>query len=159
MLQRVLDWFVATGQMSPEPTPDARQTAFYVGMQLEELSEKIELIFSKGCMLYAWVAAAAEEFKNGEHDLAVAAALKRNPRDLLDADTDMLWVTLGSARAQGADIVGAFGHLTERNEAKCFPDGAYHRHLETGKVLKPEGWQPPNNTPFVHPTLRAPEAP
>lgn len=151
---KTAQWFVETNQMPQNAAPNARQAAFYIGMQVEELAEKLEAIFPKGFGYVFKLQELAKQFKNGLYDSDVVLALNERPKDLLDADVDSLWVTIGAARAQGADVEGAYFHLIDRNYAKRWEDGTFHRDPATGKVLKPEGWTPPDHTPFIHPSLK-----
>lgn len=149
------NWFVHAGQMPSKPAPNARQTAFYIGMQMEELAEKLEAVFGKDDRMSDYMAHVGQAFKEGRYDDQVMLSLARRPKDLLDADMDLLWVTIGGARAQGANVSEAYEAVADANWAK-FPGGVVTRHPETGKVMKPEGWEPPDLTPFIHPSLRSP---
>lgn len=150
------DWFVTAGQMPATPAPDVRQVAFYIGMQLEEMAEKLEALGM--ARLASGLSAHADLFKRGANDDAVRGALLAGKAEaLLDADMDLLWVTIGAAYAQGADAQGAYAEVAEANWAK-FPNGVVTRHPETGKVLKPEGWQAPNLTQYLHPSFTATKA-
>jgi Uncharacterized protein conserved in bacteria len=150
-----LDWFAAAGQMPIAPTPDVRQVAFYLGMQLEEVAEKLEAVLGSGSETAREVQALATRFKQREFDAQVADTLN-NPKGakaLLDGDCDQVWVSIGSARAQGADVLGAYEAVDRANWNKRFPDGTFHLS-EAGKVLKPEGWEAPDLSNFIHPSLR-----
>lgn len=153
-LARNAQWFEDTGQLPPDQLPSVRQTAFYTGMQCEELSEKLSAIFGEG------TAAALHELglqlKRGDLDQVVADAI-RNPKaviDMLDGDMDLVFVSVGAAKAMGADVPDAYERVVSRNEEKRFEDGTYHRAPDTGKVLKPEGWTPPDLRPALHPSLQ-----
>jgi predicted HAD superfamily Cof-like phosphohydrolase len=67
----------------------------------------------------------------------------------LDALIDILVVTIGAIHSMGADGEGAWKEVMRTNFAKIDPDTGKVRKREDGKVLKPEGWQPPNLKPFV----------
>jgi predicted HAD superfamily Cof-like phosphohydrolase len=60
--------------------------------------------------------------------------------DAIDGICDLLYVTLGAAVAWGIDIEPFFDEVHESNMRKI--DGP--KDPETGKLLKPEGWVPPN---------------
>lgn len=95
---------------------NVRQTALYIGLQLEEMKEKLESLgfnnvrHSGGFYtdLMAALHKASREFKEGDMDVAVEEA---DRAALLDADIDLAWVTLGSAFSQGADVEGAAGEV------------------------------------------------
>lgn len=152
-IQRTIAWFETAGQMTPDQAPDVRQTAFYTGMQVEELAEKLTAIFGTTEFILH-LDDLATGLKAGVYNFEVSAALATTAKAeaLFDADLDLIWVSIGGARAQGADVAGGYAHVGERNDAK-FPDGVVTRHPTTGKVVKPEGWTAPDLTPFLHPTL------
>jgi predicted HAD superfamily Cof-like phosphohydrolase len=67
----------------------------------------------------------------------------------LDALVDILVVTMGAIRAGGFDGEGAWEEVMRTNFAKIDPETGKVRKREDGKVLKPEGWRPPNLEPFI----------
>lgn len=158
---------------------NVRQTALYIGLQTEEMCEKIDaLIYGISLEPDAEVAGVmrlmhlrdvlhdvSQGMKAGEFDKAVELA---DRADMLDADIDLAWVTIGSALSQGADVEGAAGEVARANLAKlvecanCFGMMAPADDCQTcngsglvaikdanGKVRKPDGWVSPNIEPFV----------
>ena len=78
------------------------------------------------------------------------AAVKAEDRvEQLDALVDILVVTVGAIRAGGMDGEGAWREVMATNFAKIDPDTGKVRKREDGKVLKPEGWQPPQLEKFL----------
>jgi predicted HAD superfamily Cof-like phosphohydrolase len=154
-IHNTLQWFVKAGQMTDPPKRDARQTAFYIGMQLEEFAEKLTCVLQPNTALVQAMSIEATKFKNGEYTEAVAWSLRNKALDLLDGDMDLLWVTLGAAAAQGADVEGAYETVSEANWAK-FPNGVVTRDPLSGKVRKPAGWVPPDLTPHLARPAQAP---
>ncbi len=78
------------------------------------------------------------------------AAFKQNDRvEELDALVDILVVTIGAIHSMGADGEGAWNEVMRTNFAKIDTDTGKVRKREDGKVLKPEGWTPPNLLPFI----------
>ena len=69
--------------------------------------------------------------------------------DTLDALTDILVVTIGAIHSMGADGEGAWKEVMKTNFAKVDKETGKVRKREDGKVLKPEGWEPPNLKPFL----------
>jgi predicted HAD superfamily Cof-like phosphohydrolase len=67
----------------------------------------------------------------------------------LDACFDMIWVIVGYARSRGWDMDGAWIEGAQSNLSKIDPATGLVRRREDGKILKPEGWQPPNFKQFV----------
>jgi len=77
-------------------------------------------------------------------------AVEANDRvEQLDALIDILVVTLGAVRAGGFDGESAWEEVMRTNFAKIDPETGKVRKREDGKVLKPEGWQPPNLKQFI----------
>lgn len=152
------NWFAETGQIPLGALPNVRQTSFYLGMQVEELAEKLTLVFGSTSLITKMEGLGAA-LKAGTDDVDeyVGEVLSSHgdAKEFLDADADLLWVTIGAAAAAGSDLYGAYNDgVAHANWAKKFPDGTFHRDPVTGKVLKPEGWVAADLTPFVHPTLR-----
>ena len=69
--------------------------------------------------------------------------------ETLDALTDILVVTIGAIHSMGADGDGAWNEVMRTNFAKIDQETGKVRKREDGKVLKPEGWKPPDLAPFV----------
>lgn len=67
----------------------------------------------------------------------------------LDALTDILVVTIGAIHSMGADGEGAWNEVMRTNFAKIDDLTGKVRKRDDGKVLKPEGWSPPNLVPFL----------
>lgn len=69
--------------------------------------------------------------------------------EMLDALTDILVVTIGAIHSMGADGESAWKEVMKTNFAKIDrKTGKVHKRAD-GKVLKPEGWQPPDLKPYV----------
>lgn len=137
---------------------NVRQTALYIGLQLEEMAEKLEAISDSkkidqiDALKEAEVGGAAvmlrdmsRRFKEGDYDDHVEAG---DREAMLDADVDLAWVTVGSALSQGADLLGAMREVARANLDKIGPDGAVLKD-ENGKVKKPDGWRGPDIAPYV----------
>lgn len=123
-----------------------RQTALYIGLQLEEMAEKLEAVwFNHPSHILSVLKSLSSGFKSGEFDSDVAAG---DREAMLDADVDLAWVTIGSALSQGADVLGAMREVARANLDKIGPDGSVLKD-ENGKVKKPVGWRGPDNSPFV----------
>jgi len=69
--------------------------------------------------------------------------------DDLDALIDILVVTIGAIHSLGVDAEGAWKEVMRTNFAKIDRDTGKVRKREDGKVLKPQGWTPPELAPFV----------
>ena len=86
----------------------------------------------------------AEEY----NELADAIAAD-DPVEQLDALIDILVVTMGAIRTGGFNGEGAWEEVMRTNFAKIDPETGKVRKREDGKVLKPEGWEPPKLANFV----------
>lgn len=72
-----------------------------------------------------------------------------NMVDDLDALIDILVVTIGAIHSLGADAEGAWQEVMRSNLSKIDPTTGRVLKREDGKILKPEGWSPPNLEPFT----------
>jgi predicted HAD superfamily Cof-like phosphohydrolase len=77
------------------------------------------------------------------------AIIANDKVETLDALIDILVVTIGAIHSMGADSEGAWNEVMRTNMAKIDPDTGKVRKREDGKVLKPEGWTPPDLTPYI----------
>lgn len=69
--------------------------------------------------------------------------------EMLDACFDMIWVIVGYARSRGWDMDKAWVEGAASNLSKIDPATGLVRRREDGKILKPEGWKPPDFAQFV----------
>ena len=74
---------------------------------------------------------------------------KNKEIEKLDAFMDMIWVILGFCHMKGYDVEGAWKEVARSNLAKIDPVTGKVLKREDGKVLKPEGWTPPDLEQFV----------
>jgi predicted HAD superfamily Cof-like phosphohydrolase len=88
------------------------------------------------------IRAEAEEF----NDLVAS----KTQIDDLDALIDILVVTVGAIHSLGADAEGAWKEVMRTNFAKIDKETGKVRKREDGKVLKPQGWTPPDLAPHLH---------
>ncbi len=82
-----------------------------------------------------------EEFWN-----AVSAS---DDTEMLDACFDMIWVIVAYAKARGWDIDKAWDEGAKSNLYKIDQRTGRVIRREDGKILKPEGWQPPDFAKFT----------
>ena len=87
----------------------------------------------------------AEEYQ--ELDLALKA---QDKVEQLDALIDILVVTIGAIHSMGADAKGAWQEVMRTNLAKIDPETGLVQRRADGKILKPEGWQPPELKPYLN---------
>ena len=81
-----------------------------------------------------------------EFDELIASNTKQ---DDLDALIDILVVTVGALHSLGVDAEGAWNEVMRTNFAKIDSATGKVRKREDGKVLKPEGWTPPELAPYI----------
>lgn len=84
-----------------------------------------------------------------EVDELWVANAKADKQECLDALTDILVVTIGAMHSAGFDAEGAWKEVMSTNFAKIDQRTGKVRKREDGKVLKPDGWTPPQLEPFV----------
>lgn len=72
-----------------------------------------------------------------------------NPVDQLDALIDIIVVSIGAIHSMGANAEGAWNEVMRTNFAKIDWETKKVRKREDGKVLKPEGWQPPQLDKYI----------
>ncbi len=73
-------------------------------------------------------------------------------KDDLDALIDILVVTIGAIHSLGADAEGAWKEVMRTNFAKIDRVTGKVRKREDGKVLKPQGWTPPELEQYLSKT-------
>jgi len=73
-----------------------------------------------------------------------------NDVDTLDALIDILVVTVGAIHSMGADGEGAWIEVMRSNFAKIDPASGKVIKRADGKVLKPEGWKPPELARYLN---------
>ena len=78
-----------------------------------------------------------------------AAVAQGDKNEQLDALIDILVVTVGAIHSMGADGEGAWNEVMHTNFAKIDPVTGKVRKREDGKVLKPDGWTPPNLSKYI----------
>ena len=87
-----------------------------------------------------------------EYNEFIVALNKNDEVEQLDACMDLIWVTLGFCHMKGFDVTKAWDEVLKTNMAKVDPVTGKVRRREDGKILKPEGWKPPDLSKFVRKT-------
>jgi len=77
------------------------------------------------------------------------ADAEEDETERLDACMDMIWVILGYCHMKGYNVAGAWDEVVRTNMAKVDPVTGKVRRREDGKILKPEGWMPPDMSKFI----------
>ena len=109
------------------------------------------LVFQKACdqepspenaeLYYKLIKEEFEEFR--------VAHREKDEVEMLDACMDMIWVILGFCHMKGYKVDAAWNEVARSNLAKIDPFSGKVLKREDGKVLKPEGWKPPDLTGYV----------
>ena len=73
----------------------------------------------------------------------------KDDAEQLDACFDMIWVIVGYMKSRGWDCENAWDEGAKSNLSKIDPVTGKVIRREDGKILKPEGWKPPDFTKFV----------
>lgn len=84
-----------------------------------------------------------------EYNELQEALANKDAVETLDALTDILVVTIGAMNSMGADGEGAWREVMATNFAKIDRRTGKVLRRDDGKVLKPEGWEPPNLAKFL----------
>jgi predicted HAD superfamily Cof-like phosphohydrolase len=84
-----------------------------------------------------------------EYNEFLQARLDNDNIEQLDACMDMIWVILGYCHMKGYDVEGAWDEVARSNLDKIDSKSGKVIRREDGKILKPEGWTPPNLESFV----------
>lgn len=79
----------------------------------------------------------------------VTADIDNDDVERIDACFDIMWVIIGYMKARGWDCNGIWDEGAQSNLSKIDPTTGVVRRREDGKILKPEGWQPPDFSKFT----------
>jgi predicted HAD superfamily Cof-like phosphohydrolase len=77
------------------------------------------------------------------------AVIANDEVEQLDALIDILVVTVGALHSLGVDGEGAWNEVMRTNFAKIDPATGHVNKRGDGKILKPQGWEPPNLKPYI----------
>lgn len=135
---------------------DATRVGFYIGHTLEEVSEILAEV-SMGVIDVNEIEELRELAKNVDRFANLfksnkfrGAIMRSNRGEVLDGFIDVIWTALGGAMNMTPRFREALVEVGRANMSK-FPNGQVIRDSETGKVLKPAGWTPPNVEQFLEP--------
>ena len=84
-----------------------------------------------------------------EYTEFLEAIIAEDEVEQLDACMDMIWVILGYCYMKGWNVHGAWNEVAKSNLWKIDPKTGKVNKREDGKVLKPEGWTPPQLEQFT----------
>ena len=69
--------------------------------------------------------------------------------EICDACFDMMWVIVGYMKSRGWDCENIWDEGAKSNLSKIDSATGKVKKREDGKILKPEGWKPPDFAKFV----------
>jgi predicted HAD superfamily Cof-like phosphohydrolase len=69
--------------------------------------------------------------------------------EICDACFDLMWVLVGYMKSRGWDCEKIWDEGAQSNLSKIDPVTLRVKRREDGKILKPEGWKPPDFAKFV----------
>ena len=69
--------------------------------------------------------------------------------EICDACFDLMWVIIGYMKSRGWDCENIWDEGAKSNLSKIDPVTLKVKKREDGKILKPEGWKPPDFAKFV----------
>lgn len=69
--------------------------------------------------------------------------------EICDACFDLMWVIVGYMKSRGWDCENIWDEGAKSNLSKIDKVTMRVKKREDGKILKPEGWEPPNFAKFV----------
>jgi predicted HAD superfamily Cof-like phosphohydrolase len=98
------------------------------------------------------VSAQAQLYKNlidEEYEEFLEASKESDDVEEIDACFDMMWVIVGYMKSRGWDCENIWDEGAKSNLSKIDPVTGLVKRREDGKILKPEGWKPPDFTKFV----------
>lgn len=144
-ITQVIAWNKDAGNTAGEV--NVRQSAMYLGLQCEELAEK--LLAVGRVEISGILDKLGMEFKRGQHDYFVELGLAtpEGRKELLDADMDLIVVSIGAAMSQGANVHGAMAEVIRSNDSKR-TDGKLLKDTN-GKIVKPAHYSPANLAPYT----------
>jgi predicted HAD superfamily Cof-like phosphohydrolase len=77
------------------------------------------------------------------------AIIDNDDAEKCDACFDMIWVIVGYMRSRGWSCEEIWDEGAKSNLSKIDPTTGLVKRREDGKILKPEGWKPPDFAKFV----------
>jgi predicted HAD superfamily Cof-like phosphohydrolase len=78
-----------------------------------------------------------------EFEEFLSASRKGDLVEVADALGDMMVIIAGTAVSYGIDLPAVLAEIQRSNMAKIDPETGKLKKRDDGKVLKPEGWKPP----------------
>ena len=84
-----------------------------------------------------------------EHTELMDAEAVSDDAEICDACFDLMWVIVGYMKSRGWDCENIWDEGAKSNLSKIDSATGKVKKREDGKILKPEGWKPPDFAKFV----------
>jgi predicted HAD superfamily Cof-like phosphohydrolase len=84
-----------------------------------------------------------------EYTEFILARHQEDEVEQLDACMDMIWVILGYCYAKGYKVNGSWKEVAKSNLCKIDSSTGKVIKRHDGKILKPDGWLPPDLSKFI----------
>jgi predicted HAD superfamily Cof-like phosphohydrolase len=84
-----------------------------------------------------------------EYTELIDAEAVSDDAEICDACFDLMWVLVGYMKSRGWDCEEIWDEGAQSNLSKIDPVTLRVKRREDGKILKPEGWKPPDFAKFV----------
>lgn len=132
------------------PAPTQRDFDVQLGCHLEEIAEMLETlefysvynphrIQGANTDLYVWLTRMATNLKEGGYGVDIV-----NRNEFLDAIADQVVTGIGAAHCAKMDAVEAIRRVNTSNWTKVDTVTGEFLRDANGKIIKPEGYEPPN---------------
>ncbi|MEX3764441.1 hypothetical protein [Paraburkholderia phenoliruptrix] len=123
--------------------PNKEQTELYLRLMIEELGETLVAANPSG----------AGEIRSLIAGLTALAVLSSQTDrvELFDGLIDVIVTTAGAGISAGLPMSAGWQEVMRSNHAKIDPDTGAVRRRGDGKILKPDGWTPPNLAALLEP--------
>lgn len=124
-------------------------TRLYAALTMEETKEILESLGHRNLNVRRDIQAAIEVLDGISFALRHKEGMLSDRLDLLDAALDTAWVALCLAKTLTGDrLAEAWSELHRSNVTAKQVDGKFIKDI-SGKVMKPDGWSPPNLMPYL----------
>lgn len=84
-----------------------------------------------------------------EYNELMDAYHQNDDAEICDACFDLIWVVVGYMHSRGWDCEEVWDEGAKSNLSKIDPVTGKVKRRADGKILKPDGWKPPNFKKFV----------
>ena len=140
---RIQEFMEAIGQtVRTTPTDDISEEERLLRVKLV-IEEAIEFAQAMGVAIYINDYSSIVFLEDSELQFEIDRGLELDLVEAADALSDLVVVTKGSAHTLGIPIDDITDIVMDTNMAKLDPSTGKPIRREDGKVLKPEGWEPP----------------